>query len=301
MAASLHPAPATGQRDATLWPFATDSPWNTPLGRDAAFAGNDDPRQRSLQDTHVDVWINAGQYSQPIVRAKSSDPMATFRRRGCDDVRIHVPLGATPAAGSDKHLNVIDPTGHFVDESWLTQGSFPNFTTGHHVRNDLYGPGVGLGGSRAYGGSAIGGLIRTWEVQQRAIHHALALAVTPGQLAHGPVWPATADDGGAQYTGAIHMGELLALPADVDLDSYHLSPAARALADALAGYGAYVVDSSVGSMNLYADPGTEDSADLAAMRDAFKVLRPVLRVIVNNGRGAPGGPGPRRAAAPPPL
>lgn len=297
------PAPATtGGRDPARWPFSVDSPWNTPLGRAAAFAPPDDPRARALTADGPVAWINAGQYSQPVYRATAKDPLVTFSRRGCRDVRYRVPKGARPASGDDAHLNVIDPTGRYVDESWATHGIPPHLTTGHHVRNDLRGPGVGHGGSRAYGGSALGGLIRRWEVDAGSIRHALALGLTNQQLGQGPVWPATAEDHDAPwaYAGPIPMGSLVALPPGVGVDQLGLGPAGSMLAHALQDYGAYVVDRS-GSMSLYAEPVLEHRGELAAMRDAFAVLRPLLGVVTDNGPDSVGGAGPRRARPAPPL
>jgi hypothetical protein len=289
-------------RDPARWPFAVDSPWNTPLGEDATFAAPEDPRTRALTDPAPTAWVNAGEFSQPIYQASEDDPLVTFSREGCRDIRYRVPEGARPATGDDAHLNVIDPTGRYVDESWATHGSPPHLTTGHHVRNDLRGPGVGEGGSRAYGGSAIGGLIRVWEVDAGRIRHVLALGLTDQQLGQGPVWPATSEDGdaGGRYGGPIPMGTLVALPPDVDIASLGLGPAGASLAHALQDYGAYVVDRS-GSVSLYAEPRLEHRKELAGMRQAVVILRPLLRVVTDNGPSSVGGAGPRRARPAPPL
>jgi hypothetical protein len=289
-------------RIAALWPFSSTSPWNTPVGTDAAFAPASDPRNVSLQNTRSVTWMNAGEYSHPIYQASASDPIATFRRAGHADVSYRVPADARPAAGWDKHLHVVDPTGRYVDESWATDGTFPNFITGYHVRTDLTGPGVGQGGVRAYGGSAIGGLIRKWEVDKGEIRHALALAVSGFQLARGPVWPATSEDGDAasSYTGSLHMGSLVAIPDDVDVTRLGLSPQGLMLARALQDFGAYVVDRS-GATTLYAEPSLETTPAMAALRGDFTRLRPALRVVTNNSAATVGGPGARRAPVAPPL
>jgi len=299
---SPSPAPAPASRVAALWPFASDSPWNTPIGSNATYESASATRTANLIDPSIVAWANVEQYSHPIYQASVTDPLAVFSRAGFATVRVAVPAGATPAAGTDRHLHVIDPTGHYVDENWDVQGSFPNFTTGYHVRTDLYGPGVGQGGVRAYGGSAIGGLIRTWELQQGAIHHALALALTGGQLTRGPVWPATAQDGNAAttYSGSVPMGSLAAIPPSVDVTTLGLTPTGVAVARALQDYGAYVVDRS-GCVCLYAEPtsaGTQQAGDLR--RDVGK-LRSLLRLVTDNGPAAVGGGGTPRVALAPPL
>ena len=289
-------------REAWKWPFASTSPWNMPIGSGAQFAATSDPRTASLLDGRSSPWVNAGTYSHPIYRARSTDPMATFRRSGHDDVTYRVPLDARAADGGDQHLHVVDPAGRYVDESWNTEGSHPSFTTGHHVRTDLYGPGVGEGGVRAYGGSAIGGLIRQWELDAGSIRHALALAVDGFQLRRGPVWPATTEDGNASssYSGNLPMGSLVAIPGSVDVNRLGLTSSGLVVARALQDYGAYVVDRS-GAFTFYAEPSTEGSAALRELRRDVAALRAQLRVVTNNGPGSVGGGGIPRAPLAPSL
>jgi hypothetical protein len=169
------------------------------------------------------------------------------------------------------------------------------------VRTDLYGPGVGQGGVRAYGGSAIGGLIRSWELEEGTIRHALALALDADQLGRGPVWPATAEDGDAarSYTGDVPMGTLAAIPPSIDVAALGLSPAGLAAAHALQDYGAYVVDRS-GCTCLYAEPSAPATAVSQLRKDVAR-LRSLLRVVTNSGPAAVGGPGSRRAPLAPAL
>jgi hypothetical protein len=292
-AASPAPAPAPAGRVAALWPFSSSSPWNMPIGSRASFESATATRTANLLDPSISTWVNIDQYSHPIYQASVLDPLAVFTRAGYANVSIRVPANATPAAGTDRHLHVIDPTGHYVDENWHVGGTFPNLTTGYHVRTDLYGPGVGEGGVRAYGGSAIGGLIRTWELQQGSIRHALAIAITNSQLERGPVWPATLEDGdaGSTYAGQVPMGTLAAIPSSVNVAGLGLSPTGLALARALQNYGAYVVDRTYGCVCFFAEPsaaGTQAARDLRT--DAAK-LRPYLRVVANNGLFSVGGGG----------
>jgi hypothetical protein len=273
-----------------------------PIGSGAQFTSTSDARTQSLLDNRSTPWINASQFSQAIFQASVTDPWATFRRAGHPDVSYQVPNGVRPANGSDAQLDIVDPTGHFVDESWATTGANPTWSTGYHVRNDLYGPGVGAGGVRAYGGSAIGGLIRSWEAQAGSISHALAIGIDGFQLKRGFVWPATAEDGDAasSYAGGTPMGTLAAIPSNVNLNSLGLSPGGLVLARALQNYGAYVVDRS-GCVCLYAEPGLENAPSLADMRHDFTALRGLLRVVSNNGPWSVGGGGTPIARVAPPL
>ena len=289
-------------REAWKWPFSSTSPWNMPIGSLARYESATSPRTANLLDGRSAPWVNAGQYSHPVVRASSSDPMATFRRPGHPDVQYRVPNSARPANGSDAHLHVVDPTGRYVDESWLTKGANPSWTTGYHVRTDLYGPGVGAGGVRAYGGSAIGGLIRQWELDEGRIRHALALAVDGFQLARGPVWPASSEDGNASssYSGRNPMGTLAAIPPSVDVTRLGLSATGVVVARALQDYGAYVVDRS-SAFTFFAEPSAEGTAALTELRRDIGRIRAELRVVTNNSALTPGGGGVPRAPLAPPL
>ncbi|MCU1488012.1 MAG: hypothetical protein JWN67_4758 [Actinomycetia bacterium] len=289
-------------RDAALWPFASTSPWNLPIGSGATYESVGDARTATLLSTaRSTAWVNAEQYSHPVYRASATDPVVTVRRSGFADVTFRLPVGATPAAGSDRHLHVVDPTGRWLDEDWHVIGTAPALTTGYHVRTDLYGPGVGQGGVRAYGGSAVGGLIRTWELEQGTIRHALALALEADQLGRGPVWPATAEDGDAarSYTGNVPMGTLAAIPPSIDVNRLGLSPAGLAAARALQDYGAYVVDRS-GCTCLYAEPTAPRTAVSDLRKDVAK-LRSLLRVVTDNRADNVGGGGTRRAPLAPAL
>jgi len=297
--------PVTTTRDPFLWPFASNSPWNTPLGASAQLGGPADARTAAMRQ-RTGAWVNAGRYSQPVFQASPNDPeatvVATNGPTGERTATLRLPAGAVPALGDDAHLNIVDPTKHWVDEMWQTTGTPPTLRASYRVRNDLYGSGVGAGGTRAYGGSAIGGLIRRWELDAGNIGHALALALTSSQLAPGPVWPATGQDGDAAttYRGTAPMGTLLALPRPVDPTRLRLSREGTVLARALCQFGAYVVDRSE-SDTLYAEPALEGTTVLRHLRQDIVKLRPLLRPVVNSNSTQVGGLGPRLAPDAPAL
>ena len=175
-----------------------------------------------------------------------------------------------------------------------------NWTCGYHVRTDLRGDGIS-GGVRSAGVSAVGGLIRRWELDSGIIRHTVAVALPREHQRVGWVWPATSEDGGSNgsYLGTIPMGSLFAIPPSVDVTTLGLSSGGLILAHALQDYGAYDVDSS-SSVVFYTEPSADDSSVLAQMRrDVAKILGH-LRVVTNNSQRRPGGGGiPRQASAPP--
>jgi hypothetical protein len=271
-----------------------------PIGSGAQYERPSDARTANLLDTRFGPAVNAAWYSHPIYQARSTDPTATVTANGSTS-RYQMPAGSTAAQGSDKHLHVIQPDGRTLYESWLTNGSGTNWTSGYLVRTDLQGPGMGQGGVRAYGGSAIGGLIRNWELNGGGIRHALAIGAPDGILRRGQVWPATVEDGNSNtYYGQVPMGSLAAIPPSVDIASLGLSPQGRMIAQALQDYGAYLVDRA-GTVALFAEPSLEGSPALNALRADWAKIRAQLRVVTNNGPSSVGGGGTPRAPLAPPF
>ena len=96
------------------------------------------------------------------------------------------------------------------------------------------------------------------------------------------------------------MGQLAAIPPDVDLCSLGLTPAGLVVARALQDYGGYLVDSG-GALAFYAEPAVEDDAALGevpllndARGDLAKIV-PQLRCVTNNTSATVGGGGAARA------
>lgn len=274
--ATVAPVPAAGV------PFSADSPWNTPLPKDAELEPVDSACTRAVREPQLGCDINAAQWSHPIYVARPGDPLVKIIVYGELKAKVRVPAEAEPARprspDSDGHLHIIDPTGSFVDEMWRARrrpdGSLS--AEAYH-RNELRGPGVGKGGVRAYGGSAIAGLIRRGELAAD-IRHALAVALPRRLQKRGPVWPATAEDDGAEkdYRGPVPMGQRLVLPRDLDTSKLELGREGRALLRALQEYGAYDVDSA-DDMSLYAEPAAEP--ELGTARADWAKLRPLLRCV----------------------
>ena len=327
--------PVAGSRDATVWPFAVSSIWNLPVANSARFQNATAFQTLNLTDGHFTTGINSEAYSLPVYYASASDPWASvvwidahdlsYRDRGT--FRYRIPDRAKPSGpsdGGDLNLVVIDPDRRHAHETWLMEGSNPIWRTGYYIETDLYGPGFGEGGPRAYGGSSLGGLVRKFDVQKGMIRHALALALDTTQLAAyedgagrcvGYVWPAIGQDmtactPGARYQGLNPVGSYAAIPGTVDLRSLGLkSRAGEMIAQAAQDYGVYVVDRAGGGANaLYAEPGVGEQW-LAALRTSGDLdrVRRDLRVVTDNGPSTPnGGPydaggGNRRASLAPPL
>lgn len=291
-------------RDPALWPFAVESPWNTPLGSGAVYAGADDPCTRDVREGAHGSWINARDWSHPVYLARETDPLVGIYRSGVKVASVRSPVAAQPALpvapDADAHLHIVEPGRRYVDEMWRARRRRDGgWDVQGYTRNDLYGLGVLAGGERAYGGSALGGLIRVGELQA-GIRHALAFSQPRARQRRGPVWPALHEDAFARgsYRGHVPLGQLVALPKDLDLARLGLSPTGLSVARALQDYGAYNVDSS-DDFSLTAEPALEE--ELTQARDDLTRLRPHLTCVKNNRPETPGGGGTPRAPRAPAL
>jgi hypothetical protein len=303
---------STPTRDATLWPFTSNSPWNMPLGSGAQFEVSTALCTNDVAGTGMSAYINASSFSHPVFRANSSDPLVGIfqRKTGQQLATIRSPAGATPSRPLpssgwwDGHLHIIDSPGRYVHEMWRAERrNDGGWNVDYYVRNDLYGAGIANGGTRAYGGSAIGGLIRSGELTN-GIPHPVAFALPQWRQRRGWVWPATTEDGGGNnsYSGNVPMGTLVAIPGNIDLTQFSppLSPQGLVIAQALQDYGAYDVDSSGGDFILYVETNAAGELNAQAIED-LKRLRPLLRCVTNNRSDNIGGGGTPRAPLAPPL
>lgn len=305
-----------------LAPFASTSVWKLGVATAATFASAGDARNTAIHTTGADgsgqVWVNSSTFSHPIATATNSDPLATVtdvQHGGSWSERI--PATARIAAGTDQHMHVITPDGLAVQEHFsVTRNSTTSYSVHRRVQVDLRSTGIGPNnGVRAYGGSAIAGLIRGWEVNSAhprytgAIRHALAIALRPSQLfdngsGGGFVWPATEQDADSAttYTGVVPMGSYFAIPPTVDLTTLGLQTTqGMMLAKAAQDYGCYVTDrSSTQAFYCEDDAGPAQAFATAALGAGSSAHDPrvvfnALRVVTSNTAATPNG-GPLGAA-----
>jgi hypothetical protein len=293
-----------------LWPFRHDSLWNLPVATSAEFETATDARTADLIDSTVTAWVNRESYSSPVTLAKKTDPLCTVTDTGLStrSAVYRIPDNVAISAGTDLSAAVVDPTQHYVHETWVTQRTGPtSFTTKRHERGDLYGSGFGPNqGTTAAGASQLGGLIRTWEVQAGEIRHALCVALANEQMfkstgsagadkynygtALGYVWPATEQDADSMtnYMGAVPMGTYFAIPSWVDIEAWTgVSEPTKVVARAIQRYGAYVVNRA--SCFILAAEPSADAAWVNTVRNELTRIRPFFRVVTNNSPATPNG------------
>jgi len=273
--------PAT-TRDPALWPFATDSPWNTPLGSRATFDSREVASDGEINASNG-FGVSVGGAGYPLVDQATGRP------------------------DQESHYSFIDPE-RMVAEEWYEYQNPANPNRNSSI-TDLRGDGLhttvapGTGRhhqQRASQVSQLGGLIRVADIQRGVIPHALALALPDRTLRNGYVWPAFGQDGDAAvaYHGFVPMGSLVAIPSWVPMPS-GLSRVGQMIWYALSHYGAYVVDRTTPSSVLMAEAAADPLVDPA--RNDMTAIMSQVRLVTNSDRTQVGGPGTRLAPWAPAL
>jgi len=182
-------------RDPIYHPFTSTSPWNVPLPVTQTFEPVTSPATVSLRKetsaTNGGWHASQGSDSHPINYAATGDPevRATDRVYFPRSGSFLAPLGTvvsddTANSYHDKHSHVFQPDGTTLEENYRVERFTQNrWDVYRRHRVDTTGSGIGpQNGTRAYGGSAIGGLIRAHEVEAKVIPHVVAWLVRADQL-----------------------------------------------------------------------------------------------------------------------
>lgn len=327
--------PTSGMRDKYLQPFASNSIWNTAIGRGA------DYRPAGFQDVHA---IDADEDLFFVLRAEDPErrvynPQSWGQRCGGTqphgELRLRLPdtLIVPDAAPPETPNN----SAALLLPNWRTMVQLNAFTRcdqggpayGYWITwgqtQDIYGDGI-RGAHAGSGLSSIGGTIRKGELTGAdQIRHALKVNVFGMDHLHynngrGFVWPADRHDSNASqtYQGTnplIRMGTLLAIPTNVPLDSLQLeTEPAKKLYWTLQNYGAYIVDNSGWDAYAFAVEKGVPEQFLAAyghridgyaslgswFRDVNKLFK-ALHVVANNTPSNIGGGGEPLQPPPPPI
>jgi hypothetical protein len=328
-------------RNPWLWPFATDSIWNLPIGSDAVYKPANLP---AVEFTGVDVdWLIVIPEGSPL--APLYDPGAWEKR--CQGTttfeNLSIPLPAdlivpdaintpTEYATPNNAAALLQPDGRTIIQlepmARCVKGG-PVYGYRWPKQNvDLYGDGI-AGSHLGSGLSALGGAIRKGELMgEEPIRHVLKIELWEEYLNYdlqsktpGYRWPADRADGQAAsiYKGKdpdIVMGSLLAIPPNATEASFGLKTlAGKKLFHALQDYGAYQVDATGQSKYAIAvEQGVQEEFQAAygyPMESAktdnnpyfqdVMKLAQALQVITNNRPTAIGGGGQPRVALAPPL
>jgi hypothetical protein len=268
--------------------FASDSVWNLPQKRNRpgldpssgervrALSGLIEYRKRLPQFLGGGYpGLGADTYSTPIYRVARSTrrvPVTVHtdpHKRGFIGVAaagVPIPPGATPAAGTDGHMTIYQPSTDTLWEFWraVRQPDGWHASWGGAIRHVSRSPGYyspnawpdlpkGEGwnwGSTATSLPVAGGTVTTQELRKGHIPHALAMAV-PLPCKDVFSWPAQRDDGVSTASDCLPEGARLRLDPAVDVDALNLHPVARTLARAAQEYGIIVRDQTRVSAQFY--------------------------------------------------
>ena len=252
--------------------FAPTAFWNTPLAADAPV----DPESQQLvaalatSATQVAPWINTTQYSVPIYTVPANQPTVnlTLNRSvyQSDAVRramtgVPIPPGAQPAAGSDGHLVIWQPSTDTMWEFWAVRRTGDIWTAGWAGKITGVSRSSGVlspqEGATATSLPLVGGLITFQDIARGSIDHVLAMGI-PNARAEVFTLPAQRTDGSSRSASAVPLGARFRLDPALDVESLAVSPFMKMIMRAAQRYGIVVRDSS-GAVTLYAqDPRPGD-------------------------------------------
>ncbi len=271
------PAQASTSRTPARF-FAPDSVWNTPVRADAPLDPTSDERAAAIakQVRAFGTTINTSKYSTPIYSVgpeQATVPVLLPERDGALNKAMEavpIPPGAVPAAGTDAHLVVWQPSTDTMWEFWKLRQEADGWHADHGGRMTgvQRSPGYyhhavspdGLTeqpwwGATATGLPLVGGLITLRDLRGSRIDHALAIGL-PEVESGLHAFPAQRSDGKSTVPTSIPEGARFRLDPELRVASLGLPPALRKIAEAAQRYGLIVRDGA-GSVALYAEDPTQ--------------------------------------------
>jgi hypothetical protein len=259
--------PQAGPEEPQL--FAPTSFWNAPLAADAPLDSKSSAYVNRLQELlkRWTPYVNTTRYSTPVYTVPADQPMVhvTLDKENSADLqavfdRVPIPSGAVPAAGTDAHMVVWQPSTDTMWEFWVAQ----HLSDGWHARyggrmtdvstNAGYYTDNPRWGATATSLPLLGGLMRIDELKAGRVDHALAIAL-PEIRADAWSWPAQRSDGESHQLNAIPEGARFRIDPAVDLSKIPMSPVVRTMAVAAQRYGIVVRDGA-GAVAFYAEDPT---------------------------------------------
>ena len=328
------PSPAPpGTRNKFLWPFASTSIWNMPVGSGAVYvpAHIAPPTAKTLISDQDIIIMDP---SAPLtLLVHSGGGWGGNRCTASGSALISAPIPTSfvvPSNGHNNALAVLMPDGQTVVQGQpfaRCSAGGPATAMALTPSDNLYTSGI-LGAHGGSGLSSLGGTIRLNElVPGGEIRHALKVnldAATDLYPSPGFRWPAIRHDSCAPgcYGGsvpALEMGSLLAIPTSVNISALGLETApARMLAWTLQNYGAYVADNTAQSAFSIETEDSPNGSVVTQFQQTWgfpfqaaagngtpwshdiNVILANLAVVANNGPASIGGGGsPVQPLAPP--
>ncbi len=257
--------------------FSHTSFWNEPVPAESALDPNSTALVGALDEEITSeekakggaANINTTAWSVPIYTVPAGEPTVTVTLRNASQSpalqsawdAVPLPADAEPAAGSDKHLVVWQPSSERLWEFWglahETEGweaSWGGAMQSVSSNSGAYGPEAWPGAQRGWGASAsslsiAGGLITLEDLQTGQINHALAMAL-PNVRERVYASPAERTDGSSTSPLSLPEGAHLRLDPNLDLAALHLPRLTLMIAEAAQRYGIFVRDRA-GDVTFY--------------------------------------------------
>jgi len=207
----------------------------------------------------ANVNINTNRFSPALYVANNRDPVYDIKGWNCQHKwngwdtdfnrqlrNIHVPSDLKPDPSTDGSVSIYNVDTRELVELWKARkvdGQWQACWGGRIARTDqsrgTFGNYYGVSAS----GIALWGLtIRQQELLEGRINHVINLAV-PLTRRNTISWPANRTDGNSPGT-QLAIGQMLRLPASLDLSRLKLSPVALTMARAAQEYGIVISDTS---------------------------------------------------------
>jgi hypothetical protein len=279
----VHDSSSDSNSEAPFRFFSPSGFWNRPLkvhtrlDRGSAQIVRAFDKEVVAEESEGGPNIDAARWSVPIYAVPGNEP--TVRVKLLNGSRtlqaawdaVPLPANAQPAAGTDKHLVVWQPSTDRLWEFWHLERTAAGWQSpwGGAMRNvssnpGVYGPEAWPGADTGWGGSAsslslAGGLITLEDLQMGVINHALAMAI-PNVRAGVYASPAQRDDGVSSSPLSLPEGAHLRLDPALNLAALHLPRFTLMIAEAAQRYGIFVRSEAANVVLYSQDPvstGTE--------------------------------------------
>lgn len=239
-------------------PYASSSPWNTPIASDPKLVANSAQIVSRVMswgapsDFMAGTADTADDWAHPTYYAQLTDPLyqlhCTETSWGIcpvEGMRIQAPSAARPGGGDDAHMTVVDQIGGWEYDMWSVSskpryGGRLDFRWGGRTRLD--GDGRKAGATAAHFG-LLAGIIRAQELAAGQINHALFMVTRCSSGTY--VYPALGHGGAcSSTTNAPPMGARLQLNMSAAQIAALAVPAwKKTILEAMATYGMYFGDS----------------------------------------------------------
>jgi hypothetical protein len=323
--AAPQPAATTPTRLEGAPLFAVDSVWNAPLAADAPLDPSSPRLVQSLvreaereRQARNGAWIQTSSYSTPIYRVGADQPpvrvvlenSSPWARTLSTALRaVPIPPDARPAAGTDAHMTIWQPSTDRLWELWKARREADGWHAawGGAIARVSKSPGYftpdSWPGARSYWGATatslpvVAGTMTIAELERGRIDHALALNL-PSLRANAYTWPAQRTDGVDPDPDAIPAGAHLRIDPRIDIRSLYLPRLTEMMALAAQRYGMIARDETHHAIGFFAeDPAPTGSNPYPALMDyryPNELLSrfpwdhvQVLRMDVRRGTGRP--------------